>query len=203
MSTRINSVFCWFLLGTLVIFLGVQVPSASAGGVLFVSPTANGSGDCSSWTNACTLQTALSSASSEDEIWVQYGVHKPTDTTDRTISFALVAGVEVYGGFEGDETAREQRDFETHLTILSGDIDDNDTNTDGNYIAETSADINGNNSYHVLSSNIVTSTAVLDGFTITAGMADGSDPYYRGGGVYNENCNPTLNNITFMMAAQL
>jgi Leucine-rich repeat (LRR) protein len=37
------------------------------------------SGDCSTWANACELQTALSVAGAGDEIWVQKGVYKPTN----------------------------------------------------------------------------------------------------------------------------
>ena len=60
-------------------------------GVLHAAPAAQGSGDCSSWATACTLQTALSQALSGDEIWVQAGVHVPgTHVTD---TFALQSGV--------------------------------------------------------------------------------------------------------------
>ena len=44
--------------------------------VLYVKSGA--SGDCSSWGEACDLQTALRVAVSGDEIWVQQGLYKPT-----------------------------------------------------------------------------------------------------------------------------
>lgn len=59
----------------------------------YAAPAPQGSGDCSSWANACTLPTALASAGSGDEVWVQMGLHKPTDTADRTISFDLPTNV--------------------------------------------------------------------------------------------------------------
>ncbi len=45
-------------------------------------------------------------------------------------------------------------------------------------------------------------TAVLDGFTITGGNANGSDNYNGadlcdGGGMYNYGCSPTVTNCTF------
>ncbi len=38
---------------------------------------------------------------------------------------------------------------------------------------------------------------VLDGFTITGGNANGSNPDNRGGGMYNDNSSPTVTNCTF------
>ncbi len=42
-----------------------------------------------------------------------------------------------------------------------------------------------------------TATAVLDGFTIIGGNADGSGGDGLGGGLYNSGGSPTLINITF------
>ncbi|MBN1667315.1 MAG: DUF11 domain-containing protein [Anaerolineales bacterium] len=167
--------------------------------VLFVAPSAQGSGDCSNWENACALQTALTNATSEDEIWVQAGVHKPTDTSDRTIAFSLVCGAYIYGGFAGTETSLDQRNWQVNVTILSGDIDSNDTNTDGNFIAETPADIQGNNSYHVVFTGPASGGAVLDGFVITAGQANGAanTDDTRGGGMFNQENNLWLENLVF------
>ncbi|MFZ5809752.1 MAG: beta strand repeat-containing protein [Chloroflexota bacterium] len=163
----------------------------------YAAPTAQGSGNCTSWANACTLRTAftLAQAQSGSEIWVKKGVHKPG--SERTDTFTLKNGVAVYGGFNGTETSRGQRDWQANLTILSGDIDNNDINTDGNFIAETTADIKGDNAYHVVTGSGTNNTAVLDGFVITAGLALGSDPNNSGGGMYNNSGSPTLTNITF------
>jgi LPXTG-site transpeptidase (sortase) family protein len=167
-----------------------------AAGILYAAPVASGSGTCTSWANACTLANALSNASSGDQIWVKAGVHYPG--TNQTSTFTLKNGVEIYGGFAGTEMLLSQRDWQTNLTILSGDVDQNDTNTDGNFIAETPADIQGNNAYHVVTGPSGTdSTAVLDGFVITAGRANGSSPNDVGGGMYNINSSPTLRNLIF------
>ena len=74
-----------------------------------------------------TLERALSVAIAGDEIWVAEGTHKPG--TNRTDSFTLVGNVAVYGGFDSSfgETQRSHRDWETNVTILSGDIDDQGT----------------------------------------------------------------------------
>jgi len=150
-------------------------------GLSYAAPTARGSGDCSSWGNACTLQTALAYSSNGHEIWVEAGLHYPGTT--RNATFALKNGVKVYGGFAGTETSREQRDWVTHVTILSGEIGDLDDNSD--------------NIYHVVTGSGLDSSAMLDGFTISGGNANGASPDNRGGGMYNDQSSLTLTNLTF------
>jgi hypothetical protein len=149
--------------------------------LLYIKP--GGSGGCTSWADACELQTALAAASSGAEIWVQAGVYKPTAGTDRTLTFALKSGVAIYGGFVGTETKRNQRDWETNVTTLSGDIG--------------AAGDNSDNSYHVVTGSGVDATAILDGFTITGGNANGGSYADFGGGMYNNAGSPTLTDITF------
>lgn len=73
-----------------------------ADGPIHVKPGGSGSGSCDSWANACELQYALQDvATSGDEIWVAEGTHKPTDKTDRTVTFQLKNGMTLYGGFAG------------------------------------------------------------------------------------------------------
>jgi hypothetical protein len=139
------------------------------------------------------LQSALSAASNGDEIWVAAGMYKPTTGTDRTISFTLRSGVAIYGGFAGTETLRSQRDLSANVTVLSGDINNNDSQIP--IITDlTTVTGNSDNSYHVVTG---TNTSTLDGFTITAGYADGGFPYNSGSGLYNDGVSPTLTNINF------
>lgn len=194
----------FLLILMLVLALSLPVGSVSAQAainavVLYAAPIAQGTGDCSGWDDACTLQTALSTVISGGEIWVLQGVHKPTSTTDRTIAFSLAGGALIYGGFDGTETHRDERDWQSNVTILSGDIDNNDANADGNFIAETPADIQGSNSYHVLFADTTSGGAVLDGFVITAGQANGAAFTHQvdGGGIYNRDNNLALENLTF------
>lgn len=158
------------------------------------APAAAGLEDCSSWDNACTLQTALGNAGSGDQVWVKAGLYKPSDTGSRSAVFQVNSGVSMYGGFAGGETTLEGRDPVANLTILSGDIDNNDTNTDGNDISESYGDIQGANSYHVVRTK---GTALVDGFTITAGKSNGTPPAERGGGLYADSGAPTVRNVTF------
>ena len=184
---------------------GYTCPSA---GPLYVDQDAAG-GNGQSWANAFTnLQTALAVAracAGLDEIWVAAGVYTPG--LARTDTFTLTSGLQLYGGFAATETLRTQRDWAANPTILSGDIGGDDTNTDGNYIAETIAAIAGSNAYHVIwadgVSNPITATTILDGFTITAGQATGSNPNDSGGGFYcagngsGHECSPSLSHLTF------
>jgi predicted outer membrane repeat protein len=153
--------------------------------ILYVTP--GGSGDCSSWASACTLQEALEGAIAGNEIWVAQGTYKPVEQTappePRSATFQLASGVAVYGGFAGTETLRDQRDWTAHETVLSGDIG----------VAGNSAD----NAWHVVTGSGTDTTAVLDGFTITGGMAEGDFWDRYGGGMINEAGSPTLANLVF------
>ena len=153
--------------------------------VFRVVPAGATSGNCGyDWAHGCDLQYALGTKSyAGDELWVETGTYKPTTSTDRTVSFVLKSGVALYGGFAGTETSREQRNWATNVTTLSGDI-----GTTGN---------NSDNSYHVVTGSGTNSAAVLDGFTITGGNANGSDPNDIGGGMLNDAGSPTLTNLTF------
>ncbi|MBP6827102.1 MAG: hypothetical protein KA165_11140, partial [Saprospiraceae bacterium] len=121
---------------------------------------AGGLGTGTSWANAFpALQQALAVSQSGDAIWVAAGVYKPTNGINRTASFNLVDGVQLYGGFAGLETALEQRDPEVNETILSGDIGIPGINTD--------------NSYHVVHGKGLGSSTIFDGFIVTGGYSYG------------------------------
>ena len=109
------------------------------------------------------------------------GTHTPGSA--RTDTFALKSGVGVYGSFAGTETSLEQRNWETNVTTLSGEIGDLDDNSD--------------NVYHVVTGSGLDSSAMLDGFTISGGNANGASPDDRGGGMYNDQSSLTLTNVSF------
>ena len=122
-----------------------------------------------SWSNPCNLQYALNTlANAGDELWVRQGVYTPG--TARTSTFQLENGVPIYGGFDGTETARNQRnaDPSTNNTILSGDIGTAGAIADNVYTVVTI-------------SGALANSYVLDGFTITAGNSNGGVGH--GGGI--------------------
>ncbi|MFC2030028.1 choice-of-anchor Q domain-containing protein [Chloroflexota bacterium] len=158
------------------------------GDVLYVKPGA--SGGCTSWADACELQTALAGAEAGYDIWVAKGTYRPTTGADRAATFQLVSGVGVYGGFTGSETSRDSRGhwFE-HATILSGDLNrDDGPDLFANY---------DDNSYHVVNGSGVSGTAVLNGFWIIAGNANGShiNDTDRGGGMFVGGGSPTVESV--------
>jgi predicted outer membrane repeat protein len=175
---------------TLLVVTSWNIASARGVGTPAQAPTLTilyvklgGGGGCASWGDACELQAALAAANSGTEIWVQAGVYKPTPGIDRATTFSLKSGVALYGGFAGTETERNQRNWVSNVTTLSGDIG--------------AAGDNSDNSYHVVSGSGVDGTAILDGFTITAGNANGGSYADYGGGMYNNAGSPTVKNIIF------
>ena len=175
--------------GKIRFFNDVDMGASEHNGVIYVDADANGDDNGVSWFDAFNhLQHALAAAVPGEQIWVAAGTYKPDQGNgytagDRSHSFELKNGVAIYGGFAGNEISRNQRDWQTNETILSGDI------------GSTFLD----RSYHVVtSSNIYTfNTAILDGFTISHGYANGTYPNNEGGGMYNENGSPTVTNCTF------
>jgi hypothetical protein len=182
--------------------------------VRVVDAAASAGGDGTSWPTAFDkLQDALTcvrtdaSCAGVTEIWLSKGVYYPDEGSgitngDASASFELIPGVSFYGGFAGNELSRDERDFAANVTILSGDIGQDDANADGNFIVEdvtgTEA-ITGTNSARILRSSgaSLTRSTVLDGFTITAasGGVDGAGLYCIATNAGA--CSPTLSHLVF------
>jgi len=179
-----------------------------AGATCYVNSKAIGLDDGSSWMNAYTnLQFALLHPAKCSEIWVAKGVYKPTVGTDPTLSFYIGPGMKIYGGFDGDETEREKREPYTNLTVLSGDIDNNDAHAADSQIDLTWEDVQGENSYNIVTIDGTTGTpidneTVLDGVIITGGNGGDLFDSFGGGLLCKGNgrgsaCSPTLSNLIF------
>lgn len=154
-----------------------------------------------SWNNAFTeLQDALVVAQVGDEIWIAQGVYYPDQGIAQTdnaaaSTFNIVKDVKLYGGFNGTESDRSQRKPLTNITVLSGDIDDND-GIDANGITLSSLDINGTNAYHVVTSLSIGSATVIDGVSITGGMALGTTVGDdKGAAIYCDGGNIAMNQL--------
>lgn len=167
--------------------------SSHAQTIIYVDAAGN-SGDGTSWATAMSdLQVALSVGRSGDQIWVKVGTYSPTtEFGDRTVSFILKNGVELYGGFAGHESTLTERDIEANTTILSGDL-----NGDDGGAGDTSE-----NSYHVLTALGLEQT-ILDGFEVSGGNAEGPlvnvDGFFgTGGGLFCPGGNILIRNCRFI-----
>ncbi|MBN1805771.1 MAG: right-handed parallel beta-helix repeat-containing protein [Sedimentisphaerales bacterium] len=191
------------------------------GKVIYVDDDASGANDGSSWENAYIyLQDALADANSAAkpvEIRVAQGVYKPDEGiviepefNRRTMTFQLINGVALKGGYVGVyESDPNIRDVSLYETILSGDLDGNDIEVNSPSELEIILDMMYlepdpsflENSYHVVTSSLTDKTAVMDGFTITAGTAYGMHGGIftadRGGGIYNYQGSPRVINCIF------
>ncbi len=93
-----------------------------AGSVIHVDPdNLLGAQDGLSWETAFTsIQAGIDAATATGEpgeVWVAGGTY--TTTGDAVV--ALAPFCDVYGGFAGTETARGQRDFKAHVSVIDGE----------------------------------------------------------------------------------
>lgn len=157
---------------------------------LHIHPSGSDSHDGLSWSTAFkSLDHALQIAGQGDTLWMAAGTYHPTrivadDDVEEDVwrAFRLRNHVVIYGGFEGTERRLSERDHRKHETILSGEL------------------APGRHVYNVFFHSEllrIDSTAVLDGVTITGGLADGLPPRNAGAGMQNIEANPTLRNVTF------
>ncbi|MBS0191040.1 MAG: right-handed parallel beta-helix repeat-containing protein [Phycisphaerales bacterium] len=163
----------------------LAIPSTVLAGILYVNAAGPAGGNGSSWASPYSdLQSAIAAAKPGDQIWVARGIYKP-HPTDRTASFQLKNGVGIYGGFAGVEDSLLQRN-PAYTSTLSGEINSGATN---------------DNSFHVVRAENADSSAILDGFLITAGQAVNGQlaDQSNGGGLYIDAslASPTIRNCTF------
>jgi len=144
------------------------IPAATGDGVIFVKHDATGANDGSSWSDAFTdFQSAIAAAQPGNEIWVAAGSYTPdAPGGDRGATFNLRGGVSWYGGFNGTETSREQRDPVLNETTLSGDLNGDDGGGTGINARWTNMI---DNSYSVVTGSNLLLPCDIDGFTITRG----------------------------------
>ena len=175
--------------------------------VIYVDDDATGTDDGTSWENAFIyLQDAIADAETSEkpvEIRVAHGTYTPDKGADRTpgdreATFHLSNGVTLKGSYAGITGPDPNlRDIESYQTILSGELRSNDIEVNDPcelLIEPTRAE----NSYHVVTC-VIEETAILDGFTITAGNANVTPlrPYSIDGFIYDSYGNFSSNNYIF------
>jgi len=199
---------------TVLIFLIVALLCSLAySKIIYVDDDAAGANDGKSWENAYVyLQDALADANSAEkpiEIRVAQGIYKPDQGADQTAgdrdaTFQFINSVSLKGGYAGlGEVDPNARDFDLYLTILSGDLNDNDVNMDFTLsdikeLLQESSRLD--NSYHIIFAVQCDYSASIEGFMITAGNANGryDDIHGRGAGLYISDSSPQVMRCKFI-----
>jgi hypothetical protein len=134
--------------------------------VIYVNDNAVGANNGTSWANAyVSLSSAITAATVGKMIWVAQGTYRPGAL--KTSTFTLKANVSLYGGFsESGGCQLSDRNWETNVTNLSGDIGIQGDNTD--------------NCARVVYANNVGTNVVVDGFHVR----DAYMVTLNGGGLY-------------------
>ncbi len=169
----------------LLFFMFLMLTGTAAGKIIHVDIDAAGLDSGENWTHAFNnFQTALDTATAGDEIWVAEGIYMPKRgmSEDREAYFSMENGVAIYGGFNGTETLREDREPDTFRTIFSGDIGETGNATDNCYRVF----------YHRRGRDL-DATTVLEGVTITGAYGG----YGASGGMVFFDSSPTLRNCIF------
>jgi hypothetical protein len=156
-----------------------------------------------SWNESfLTVQKALDMAQEGDQIWVAEGIYKPTfdyglNIGERGKHFRLKPGVGLYGGISADgEPTFEDRAHYKYQTILCGDLNDDDYWNESEMMWENREDNCFHVFYHQKGLNL-DSNAILDGFHISNGNANGEGIHSFGGGIHNDSSSPKLRNSVF------
>ncbi len=151
--------------------------------VAHVDAGATGANDGTTWEDAFTnLQDAIAAAVGSNQIWVAAGTYVPG--SDRLDTFLLGEPVGLYGGFAGTETNRNERDWQSNVTILSGDVNGDDVGFSNNT----------DNVDHVV---VVSNNATVSGFTIAGGRTDAGAAIKGGGGMLVWGFSPLVSDCTF------
>lgn len=190
--------------------------------VWYVSPTGTGSGK--SWNDPLgSIQNAVDAAwtAGGGEVWVAEGTYVAGTVASKCV-VEMAENVHLYGGFSGDETALQFRDWENHGTIIDGEgartgvYGANNATFDGFTVINGYAK-RGGGMYNYECSPAVTNCTFTNNIATTsgAGMQNSyqSSPTVsnctfatntaeglvgHGGGISNDDhCSPTITHCTF------
>jgi len=170
----------------LAILLIAYLPEPSYGTPWYVDDSnISGPHDGMQWQSSFQyLQDALDASMPGDTIKVAQGTYYPDDDggfsppdhvqDSRSETFRIKAGITIEGGYIGfDHASPDTRDPESFITILSGDLTQNDSSGFVNF---------DENAFHVLDLSQTDDMTRIDGFTIAHGFAEDDPPTLKGFG---------------------
>lgn len=158
---------------------------------IHVTISGNGTKSGNSWANAregaYQLNTIISNANVGDSIFVAEGKYLPSSSITVTAAINLKAGISLFGGFPQSNVnlpspTWANRNVNLYPTVLSGDIENNDWDSDNDPYYQLTDDIIGSNSNNVVIVPAGASNIILDGFIISGGDAKTGN----GGGIYQD-----------------
>ncbi len=186
---------CRFAMILCLLFCFFAIPAVAVPSIWYVDvDNTSDTQDGTSWATAYTsIQNAINaatragvSAENPAELWVAEGRYSDggrivtIEGVDTENVIELAAHVHIYGGFNGTEMARDERDWENNTTIIDGE---------GKYRC-------------VVAQNIAMNTATLDGVTLQNGSialyGDVASRVNSGGGLFNYKSSLTVMNCTFL-----
>lgn len=160
------------LVYTLFLIVGIGPGIA---GTIYVDKNASGTGNGSSWVNAYnSISSAISDANYGDQIWVASAIYQELIT--------LKNGVAIYGGFEGNETEFNQRDYNTHITVIDANYAGTVVTITDNADPNTRVDgflIRHGDNFHGGGMRIIVAAPVIANNVIAENKSNG-----LGGGIY-------------------
>ena len=168
--------------------------------VHYVDPDATGAATGLSWANAHTdLHAALDAASRSGgdiaELWLADGTYNPAARPEeRAAAYMPPSNLAIYGGFDGTETQRDQRDFHTNIALFDGDQFGQDNPSFGGHL--------DNSLTLMLLSRL--ENLVIDGLHFTGGYGDtkaNCGTFKDGGAIFGFFSQATIRNCTFDLNA--
>jgi hypothetical protein len=180
-----------------IVIACIAAPASAT--TLHVDSTAAPGGNGQTWPTAFDdLQDALDAARSDpavDAIHVAAGTYfADRGTLDPNVSFELVDGVSLLGGFPVGGGPFADRDPATNPTILAGDLLGDDQPPDQWGLLSGLID----NTHHLVDATNCGPATILDGFTLRGGHTDSGDPAGRSGGALRiQGGNPTIQYCRF------
>jgi hypothetical protein len=136
---------------------------------LYVRSDAMSGGDGLAWETAfsdlCEAIDVAGNRLGSVEIWVSAGVYRAACERSGLRAFRVRENVALLGGFAGDETSADQRDWIANPTVLTGDLLGNDDPDDPATLED--------NAPHVMLSSGPRGGGLVDGFTIQDGVPQG------------------------------